>query len=472
MRSIGKHRFALLFVCAIALQAFVGLVAAELILRIIDLRYLRLETSANTLPYQHDPEIGWVPIANSVSAFTGSRKIAVQQNSLGLRDLENDGSEKPAIMFVGDSFVWGYDVEADERFTELLRRRLPQYRIVNAGVAGYATDQEYLFLRRLWSKTTPQVVVLIFCNSNDRADNSTNLGNDDFFKPYIEQTAPGDWQFRGQPVPRSRYHDFRHNWLARNLLSIRLMTSAYVHFRHPAVKVADPTEHLVGMMRDFVEQRGARFLVGSLTSDPQLESFMRKQKIPYASLDGAWQYRDDGSHWTPAGHVVVAQRLRRLLTKAGLLADDTQDDDITIADYDQVIRNYPRDAFAVVGRGNVYAAAGRFERAIIEYKEAIRIDPGNVIAFHMLGAVHHASGNLDRALADLNEAIRLRPATPVLLTARGQVYADRKDYEHAIADFTEALRHDPGFAAARDSLELAYRAMGDRDGARAQSDRR
>lgn len=101
MRSIGKHRFALLFVCAIALQAFVGLVAAELILRIIDLRYLRLETSANTLPYQHDPEIGWVPIANSVSAFTGSRKIAVQQNSLGLRDLENDGSEKPAIMFVG-----------------------------------------------------------------------------------------------------------------------------------------------------------------------------------------------------------------------------------------------------------------------------------------------------------------------------------------------------------------------------------
>ena len=45
-------------------------------------------------------------------------------------------------MFVGDSFVWGYDVEASERFTELLRDEFPGIRIVNAGVNAYGTDQD------------------------------------------------------------------------------------------------------------------------------------------------------------------------------------------------------------------------------------------------------------------------------------------------------------------------------------------
>jgi hypothetical protein len=246
-------RFFLYSACAIALQTFIALIGAELVLRILDLRYLRLENGSNQLPYQHDPEIGWVPIANWVGPFGGFRTTTVRQNSLGLRDIEHDGAPRPTIIVVGDSFVWGYDVEANERFTELLRRRFSQYRIVNAGVAGYGTDQEYLLLRRLWSKLTPQVVVLVYSQSNDRVDNSGNMANDDYFKPYIEQTPHGDWRFRGQPVPHPRYSYFRENWFVRNVLLGRLAVSAYVHLRHPRVRVPDPTEHLIGMMRDLVE---------------------------------------------------------------------------------------------------------------------------------------------------------------------------------------------------------------------------
>ena len=398
--------------CAIALQTIIALVGVELVLRILDLRYLRLENGSNTLPYQHDPEIGWVPIANWVGPFTGLRTTTVRQNSLGLRDIEHEGGPRPTIMVVGDSFVWGYDVEAKERFTDLLRRPFSQYRIVNAGVAEYGTDQEYLLLQRLWSKLTPQVVVLIFSQSNDRADNSGNLANDDYFKPYIAQTPHGDWQFRGQPVPHPRYTYFRENWFVRNSLLGRLAVSAYVHLRQPRVRVPDPTEHLMGMMRDLVEARGSKFLVGLQVAEPQLETFLQAEKIPYVTLDGAVQYRDDGSHWTPSGHVVVAERVGMLLTKAGIRPDD--DYDYTIENHDEVVRIYPREAMAFVSRGSAYAARGQFERAILDYDEAIRLDPGNVVALHMRGLAHRDSGRLDRAIADLDEAARLSPANAAL----------------------------------------------------------
>lgn len=83
---------------------------------------------------------------------------------MGLPDEEFSLDAKPTVMFLGDSFVWGLDSEADERFTELLKPKLPDYNVLAAGVAGFGTDQEYLLLKRLWPKVKPAVVVLIFCS--------------------------------------------------------------------------------------------------------------------------------------------------------------------------------------------------------------------------------------------------------------------------------------------------------------------
>jgi len=139
----------------------------------------------------------------------------VHHNSLGLRDIEHDTAPKPTIAFVGDSFVWGYDAEQDERFTELLRARMPEQRIVNAGVTAYGTDQEYLALRRLWDRIKPDVVVLMFCVDNDRKDNQSNIRYDGIYKPYFA-VSPSGGEFKGIPVPRSRRLYFADNWLARN----------------------------------------------------------------------------------------------------------------------------------------------------------------------------------------------------------------------------------------------------------------
>jgi tetratricopeptide (TPR) repeat protein len=439
-----RARFLLYWGCILAVQAVVTLAAVELLLRLVDLRYLRIETSAETLPYQYDKEIGWTPIAGAAGTLMGSRAFAVRQNSLGLRDIEHDGTPKPAIVFLGDSLVWGFDAQADELFTAVLRRSLPQYRIVNAGVAGYGTDQEYLFLRRLWSKFDPRVVVLMFSNATDRSDNTTNVRRDSYYKPYVERSPGGGWQFRGQPVPRSKDFYFAENWFARHLALGRLAASVAVYLRHPVVTVPDPTEYLITLMRDHVEASGAKFLMGLQAPDPQLEGFLQVKKIPYVTFPGAAQYVAGGNHWTPAGHVWVAERLRWLFAQEGVIpADPKRHADITIADYDEVIRHYPKDSTALQSRGAAYASIGLFDRAIIDYDESIRLDPRDAWAFYMRSQAHRASAKLDRAIADLDEAIRLNPTVGEFFKARGEAYAAKKDYERATADYDEARRRDP-----------------------------
>jgi hypothetical protein len=295
------------------------LAVCEIVLRVIDLRYLRAHRVGSDRVYNYDAELGWVPIANSSLTFTGIRTINVRHNSLGLRDIEHDTTPKPTVAFVGDSFVWGYDAEADERFTEALRAKMPEHRIVNAGVTAYGTDQEYLLLKRLWSRIKPNVVVLMVCVDNDRKDNRTNSRQDGPYKPYYA-LPPGE--FRGQPVPWSRHLYFADNWLARHSWVMRVAVSAYVLIANPVVTVPDPTERLIGMMREFVESHGARFLVGLQYREPALEAMLAAQKIPYVSFDGAEHYFGDGDHWTPKGHVEVANRLMTLFAENAVIARD------------------------------------------------------------------------------------------------------------------------------------------------------
>ena len=295
------------------------LAVAEVVLRVIDLRYLRAHRVGSERVYTYDAELGWVPTPNSSLTFTGLRTINVRHNSLGLRDIEHDTAGKPTIAFIGDSFVWGYDAQADERFTEALRTRLPTHRIVNAGVTAYGTDQEYLLLRRLWGRIKPDVVVLMVCVDNDRKDNRTNSRQDGPYKPYYA-LPPGE--FRGQPVPWSRHLYFADNWLARHSWVMRVAVSAYVLIANPVVTVPDPTEHLIGLMRDYVESQGAKFLVGLQYREPALEAMFAAQKIPYVSFDGAEHYHGDGDHWTPKGHAEVANRLMKLFAENGVIARD------------------------------------------------------------------------------------------------------------------------------------------------------
>jgi len=298
----------------VLLIALVSLAATEMLLRLANFRELRQDLSERSLTYGYDAELGWSPVPNSASTVTTARTIHARHNSLGFRDIEFKPDGRPVMLFVGDSFVWGVDAEAGERFTDLLRQRLPQYQTVNAGVSGYGTDQEYLWLNRIWPKIHPDVVVLFFCTDNDRKDNTSNVRYGRYRKPYFETAADGTLRLAGQPVPKSLQLLIKESWLVRHLWLARVAALASVEITAPPVDVPDPTERLVGRIHDFVGAHGAKLLVALQSTDDQLIARLKADRIPYVAFDGAPAYGIEyGSHFTPEGHELASRRLLDLI---------------------------------------------------------------------------------------------------------------------------------------------------------------
>jgi hypothetical protein len=290
------------------------LTATEILLRVADFRELRQDASERTLAYGYDAELGWAPTPNSVSTVTTARTIHARHNSLGFRDIEFRPDGRPVMLFVGDSFVWGVDAEANERFTDILRSKLPGFQTVNAGVSGYGTDQEYLWLQRIWASVRPSVVVLFFCTENDRLDNTSNLRYNRYRKPYFVTAADGALVVKGQPVPRSLQLMIKDTWLVRQVWLARVAALAYAEISSPGFSLPDPTERLVSKIHDFVSAHDAKLLVAMQSTDDRMVSHLRSEGIPFVTLDGAAAFGVKyGSHFTPEGHEFAARRILDLL---------------------------------------------------------------------------------------------------------------------------------------------------------------
>jgi hypothetical protein len=267
-----------------------------------------------SLTYRYDPELGWFPIANSKKVFTGSRTIHVEHNSRGFRDVEHVVGTNPRMIFLGDSFVWGYDVEQSERFTDRLRIKLPAWSIYNLGVSGYGTDQEYLLLKRQYDFYQPQIVFLVFCRDNDDEDNSRNMRYGLYYKPYFTAGGSG-LSLHGVPVPKSEHYFFsRHDLLARSNW-VKLVIRSYFILTAPPDYVASkpPTQAILADMQRFIESKGGKLIVGLQSSYPELQQFLEEQNIAQVDLSNSYRYPTKGHHWTPQGHTFVSDKIKEFL---------------------------------------------------------------------------------------------------------------------------------------------------------------
>ena len=104
----------------------------------------------------------------------GEFKVQINTNSKGLRDKEYDyikSNGTKRIIFLGDSFTWGWGVEYDKRVTEILENRLKNTQVINMGVPGYGTTQDFLFLKTEGLKYNPDLIIILFCLDTDMDDN-------------------------------------------------------------------------------------------------------------------------------------------------------------------------------------------------------------------------------------------------------------------------------------------------------------
>jgi hypothetical protein len=210
------------------------LVVASLMLSLIA-GELALRVAGRDTPefYRLDPDVGWRPRPEVSGWVAGETETFVAMNREGYRDVDHPLA-KPAntyrIVLLGDSMTEAVEVPLDETYwrrlidpLERCRRDGKTVEVINFGVNGYGTAQEYLTLKNWGLKYRPDLVLLAFFTGNDFTDNSLALGKHEG-RPYftahdgkLELTRrPGD-----QPgfAAKKRWLDFR----ARTMDDIRLV---------------------------------------------------------------------------------------------------------------------------------------------------------------------------------------------------------------------------------------------------------
>jgi hypothetical protein len=295
------------------ISTFIAVLLGEALLQVFCYSQFRSYSSGYRNAF--DATLGWSLVPNYHSPSQGT---AMANNSFGFRGREFQRTGKVGIMILGDSFVWGWGIEAPEdRFTDKIQARHPEWNIYGVGVIGYGTDQELLVLQRTFDQLNPRIVFLLFCTENDHADNSANMsyGN---YKPYFTTNAAGV-QLHGVPVPCSEAaYCSAHPLLARSYV-FQLAVRVWKKLTLPRwVGNDDPTPALLLEMNKYVQAKGAYFAVGLTAPDPEIERVLQRAGIPSLVFKADKRFGPD-FHWSAEGHSLAAGIVEQfLLTNAGL----------------------------------------------------------------------------------------------------------------------------------------------------------
>lgn len=132
--------------------------------------------------WAHHPILGTIMISNSTSVVKGPGfTTTFKVNSAGFRDYDYPLEKSPdtvRIAFIGDSVVEGAAVDIADRFDKLLEKKFSEddlkVEVLNFGLGGHGTDQEYLTYTAIVRDFTPDIVVLVFA-FNDPMNNVREL---------------------------------------------------------------------------------------------------------------------------------------------------------------------------------------------------------------------------------------------------------------------------------------------------------
>jgi len=163
----------------ISISVTVSLLAAEFVFRMAFPVFLG-SVAEYRIPH---PILGWSlePDASYLYKIPETT-VNVSYNSSGWRDTTHSiGKERDTfrIVVLGDSFMEAYSVELQSSFHKRLEQFMGQegvdVEVINFGVGGYGTLQEYLSLVEFGGKYKPDLVLLAFFARNDLSNNSFEL---------------------------------------------------------------------------------------------------------------------------------------------------------------------------------------------------------------------------------------------------------------------------------------------------------
>ncbi len=218
---------------------------------------------------RYDSLLGWDGRTNVEADFQWiDTNHHVRQNRFGYRGpaYETARTDKRRLLVLGDSFVWGFGVEEDDIFTSRLERESGYaVEVINAGVSGYGTDQEYLLWREKASRWQPDDVLLVVTPYTDIVDNlfPRRYG---YPKPQFVWTQAGELELTNVPVPK---------------------TSDFADDKQIEVDIEAPT----GLSRLLAHSHLAKMLVNAGSRFPGIRGALESSGLMPSRLPGYdWEY--------------------------------------------------------------------------------------------------------------------------------------------------------------------------------------
>ncbi len=260
--------------------------------------------------YEKHNMLGWVPRKNISGIHTNSegRVTSFKTNSRGLRDREY-ALTKPAgvtrIVILGDSFTWGWGVDDNKSYVEILESLLKNTEVLNLGVTAFQTQQEFEYLKLEGMGHNPDIVIIGFC-LND-------IFRSDFPQRQMQNGAPRTSQrehdgllffMKRQLHAHSALYKFvlarvnTNKTLVRGLvraglkddlagfddLNVNLMPALRTY--PEALEVAfEKTRSTLLEMHSYLAQRNIRLIVALIPSLETVDDMAFQQSIAYSVFD-------------------------------------------------------------------------------------------------------------------------------------------------------------------------------------------
>ncbi|PWU15906.1 MAG: hypothetical protein C5B50_14450 [Verrucomicrobia bacterium] len=486
--------------------------------------------------------------------FDSSNGVLSTINSLGLRGGEIS-PQKPAgayrILGLGDSFTFGEGVKDDDTFLHQLELRLnaaptnppihqstnpssiihhpsspsaaqnsnipapTRFEVLNAGVQGYNTRDEVVYLEKRWLSFDPDLVLLVFY-INDAYDDSVILNRGQELGIYDSKpTGLGKYSYLWD-LTQYKYAAYRNSQKLEEYYKQHFFTDARTFLENPGDFKVDWTvcrsalEHAVQLTRERNVKLG-------LVMFPELSNlkggyhFLEVLKlvretcarlgIPFMDLLDTFGGHEPKKLWVhPSNHhpnelahamaadaIETFVRHQFLESRAGFppaLSHPNPIQTQPVATGPQQSNN-PSITQSTAPLGQRFLPPpelpqsrteiirslireGRLDEAKVQIEKALQLQPDDEEAHSNLGNVLHTMGRLDEAIAQYQQAIRIKPDFAVAYLNLGNVQIEKGRPDQAIASYRKAIEISPDFAGAQSSLGLVLLKVGQVDEATAR----
>lgn len=255
--------------------------------------------SANTggaaAEYECDPDLGWRLRQGSFDLVWPDRPNGAHytnwsggRRATAVADTAEDASNRPRVLFFGDSYVQGYELSDQSTLPWIVQQHHPELRVSNFAAGNYSTYQAYLAMKK-WVHGSASVYYLFstFLEARNAAAPSWlrifKKPPPGCFYPYAELSG-------GELQPRRSDGDVV--WPLSRRIRLVAMVEEYTEIAESYLRVRNQrklTETLLAKMNEAVGTEGGQFTVILFDLAPaernEYREFLSSEKIRFIDCD-------------------------------------------------------------------------------------------------------------------------------------------------------------------------------------------